>query len=122
MPKVYQILARTLQSLRNCTNEDWIEKYSNKIKLIENNLPSGSGINSGCKILVDNCNDSKIVIQCDFHHMDDNGYYCGWTEHKCIITPDFNDFNMKITGNNKNMIKDYLFDTIYQDLNKEVKE
>jgi hypothetical protein len=41
--------------------------------------------------------------------MDENGYYDGWSEHKIIITPDLvNDFNVKITGKNRNNIKEYI--------------
>jgi hypothetical protein len=41
--------------------------------------------------------------------MDENGYYCGWTEHNIILTPNFGSFDMRITGKDKNGIKDYLY-------------
>ncbi len=42
--------------------------------------------------------------------MDENGYYCGWTEHNLIVTPSFKfGYDMRIPGKDKNQIKEYLY-------------
>jgi hypothetical protein len=41
--------------------------------------------------------------------MNGQGYYTCWTEHQAIITPSMIfGFSLKITGRDKNDIKDYL--------------
>lgn len=53
----------------------------------------------------------RIVFDFSFHHMDENGYYDGWTEYKLVITPSLTDgFDYKITGRDRNRIKEYLYD------------
>lgn len=76
-------------------------------KRINDLLPSGSGFDNGTKI--ESANDSKIVFSTAFHHMDDNGFYCGWTEHKVIITASLqHGFTVGCTGRDKRSIKEYI--------------
>jgi hypothetical protein len=83
-------------------------------------LPSGSGIDSGSKLL-DNSKPNDIRIQADFHHMDEHGFYCGWTEHTIRVLPRFDGIDIRISGRNKNMIKEYLGDTYHYCLTRNVK-
>ena len=83
-------------------------------------MPSGSGVDSGTKLL-DNSTPDRLVFQADFHHMDENGFYDGWTEHQIIVTPSLAyGFNVRITGRNRNEIKDYLADLFNHIFNMEV--
>jgi len=71
--------------------------------------PSGSGIDSGTQ-LSDESTPKKLVFELGFHHMDENGFYDGWTYHKAIVRPSLEyGFDLKITGPNRNDIKDYLY-------------
>lgn len=113
--KVYQKIYHTLQARNNCINSNnhqWKYKHENMLAYIEKNiLPSGSGIDCGTKIYLENFTDNKFELICEFHHMNDTGYYNGWTSHTVIVTPDFvNDISLKIGGKNQNDIKEYLYD------------
>lgn len=101
--KVYQAIASAISALPR----DWAEE---RLNLIEREyLPSGSGLDAGCQILVDESHKDRIVIQADFHHMNEVGFYDGWTSHKIIVTPSLIcGFDLKITGRDKNGIKEYL--------------
>ena len=78
------------------------------------NLPSGSGLDSGVRIDLDRSKPNKIVFHTEFHHLNENGYYDGWTNHSIIVVPEFGgEFDIKITGKNRNQIKDYLYDLFY---------
>jgi hypothetical protein len=108
---VLQELAKALQAYRICCerdNTEWEHKWRETIDYIISDLPSGSGIDCGTKLSEDECTATKIVLLTSFHHMNDSGYYDGWTEHKIIITPSFDGFDMRITGRDRNDIKDYL--------------
>lgn len=77
------------------------------------NLPSGSGLDNGVRIDLERSKPNKIVFHTEFHHLNENGYYDGWTTHRIVVTPNFGRFNLKITGRNRNQIKDYLYDLFY---------
>ena len=109
-------LASRLQALKNCiasNNVEWIEKHRERIDGELYNLPSGSGIDAGMELMEDQCTEKKIVFSFSFHHMNEDGYYDGWTNHKLIITPSFSGLDMRITGPDRNRIKEYLYDLFY---------
>jgi hypothetical protein len=54
--------------------------------------------------------------------MNDGGYYDGWTEHTVILTASLTSgFDIKITGRDKNSIKDHLYETFSLALQKEIR-
>lgn len=73
-------------------------------------LPSGAGLDSGTSIDATSTID-RIVLNTSFHHMNDAGYYDGWTDHKIIIKPEFDGLQISIGGRNRNQIKEYLHET-----------
>jgi hypothetical protein len=58
-----------------------------------------------------------LVIVTSYHHMNDAGMYDGWTDHKVIVTPSLvHGFVLRITGRNRNDIKEYIADLFQQSL------
>lgn len=109
----YSKLANLFVAHENCVklgNKEWEITHREKLEeFIKNYLPHGSGFDSGTKFLWDESNRNKLVFSADFHHMNEGGYYDGWTEHKVIITPDLLfGYNIKVTGRNRNDIKEYI--------------
>jgi hypothetical protein len=74
-------------------------------------MPSGSGFDKGTQFNFDKSTDDKLIFITAFHHMNSNGYYCGWTDHTVIVTPCFGEINIKVTGKNYRDIKEYIADT-----------
>jgi len=109
---VIETLSSSVTAYKNCVesgNEEWMDKHLERIEeIVENYLPRGSGIDSGCSIDIGKSSRNKLVINTSFHHMNDCGMYDGWTEHQVIITPAFVDFDVRITGRNRNGIEEYL--------------
>jgi len=113
--KVYQKLAQLQNARMNCLkshNDEWLDKHEEEMEnIVKNNLPSGSGIDSGNTFDYENSNDDKLVINSSFHAMNENGYYENWIDYKVIITPSlFHGFYIRIVGKfgRKQDIKDYL--------------
>lgn len=109
----YSKLANLFVAHENCQksgNKEYLDIHYDKLEeFVENYLPHGSGFDKGVKFLWDESNRNKLVFSADFHHMNEGGYYDGWTEHKVIITPDLLfGYNIKVTGRNKNNIKEYV--------------
>jgi len=94
------------------------EKHEEMIHFIEKELlPSGSGFDAGCRLDFEVSTPNRIVIRADFHHMNGDGGYTGWTEHMVVITPSLAfGFEVKVTGRNQNLIKDYIADVFIQAL------
>ena len=117
MRTIIETIAGTTQAYKNCihtNNIDWAEKHENTLLFIEKNyLPHGSGIDCGCKIDIEKSNNNKVIINFSFHHMNPNGFYCGWSDYKAIIKPSFYGIDLRITGKNTNYIKDYLYSLFY---------
>lgn len=110
-------IASLVQARKNCessNNSEWFAKHTEALRKIERNeLPRGSGVDHGTTIDLDASTIDKIVLNTSFHHMNENGFYDGWTEHKVIATPAFQGVNLKITGRDRNGIKEYLGDLFY---------
>ena len=122
--KVYQGLARAFDALQNCKksgNTEWEERHRDKINsIVAEKLPHGSGI-VGLKFNEEESKPDRLVFDLSFHHMDQNGFYDGYTDHQIIVTPSLSwGFNLRVTGRNKNEIKEYLGDIIGEALEEEL--
>jgi hypothetical protein len=122
--KIYQSLALKIRAMDNCQkskNETWLKHHHNFIlELMEKTAPSGSGIDCGTEIDICACNANKLVFIVKFHHMNENGFYDGWTQHNIIVTPDLvRNFNLRVTGRDRNQIKEYLHEVYSTWLNEE---
>lgn len=77
-------------------------------------MPSGSGFDSGTTFDFDKSRYNRFVFVTGFHHMNDAGFYDGWTQHSVIVEPDWNSFHVtRVTGRDKRGIKDYIGDTFH---------
>lgn len=121
--KLYQKLASLVVARRNCIksgNSEWEGRHEDEIlSLVKDKMPSGSGIDTGTKIDLDASTGEKLVFNCSYHHMNEHGYYDGWTEHKVTVRPCFSGIDITISGRNRNEIKDYLADCYYLSLTEE---
>lgn len=134
MSKVYQVLAHAFSVMNKISLDTkpyqsepaasaTYELMEERIEhLMEEFMPSGSGCDNGTQFDYCSSKPNKLVLLVGFHHMDDNGMYCGWTEHKVIITPDlrYDTPMIRITGKNKRDIKDYLGELFHHHLTKDI--
>jgi len=89
------------------------DRWQDKLDAIMKTAPSGSGFDNGTKL--ESISDKRIVFTTSFHHMNEHGYYDGWTDHQVIVTADLRaDFDIRVTGRNKRQIKEYIADTFNQ--------
>jgi hypothetical protein len=119
---LYAELVSTYQALENCqkcANTEWADKHQTTIDWLEDLLPSGSGVDNGVK--VEMVEDHKIIMSFGFHHMDENGFYDGWTDHKLILRPSLTrEVDLTITGPDRNYLKEYLYDLFYHVMTSKV--
>lgn len=121
--KLYVKLARTLDAYQRCVKEgkDFQFVHWTTIQDIMSTAPSGSGIDSGTTFDDTRSNGDKLVFYTHYHHMNEGGYYDGWTDHTITVKPSLMfGFDLSISGKNRNDIKDYLHDVYHYWLNGEV--
>jgi hypothetical protein len=124
---LYQHFASALNALSNCIaskNTDWQSRHESALEsLAKEFMPSGSGIDCGTKLDIDASlrDPSRLVFTFSFHHMDESGGYDGWTEHKLIVRPSLVfGIDLKITGRDRNGIKEYLHDVFSSALDQDI--
>ena len=117
---LYVALARTI-AWDPPEGTEWIEKKQERLKQLLDELPSGSGWDCGTKL--GESTGERIVLFGSFHHMDENGFYDGCTEHGIHVTPSLRwGFELRISGRDRNDIKDYLHDLFHEALSMKVWE
>jgi len=114
----YSSIANALVAYQNCTaagNYQMAEKWKRYIKyMVKEYAPSGSGFDNGTRFDIDASTQDKLIFETAYHHMNDVGYYVGWTEHTVIVAPSFvYGVDIRVSGKNHNDIKDYIHDTFY---------
>jgi hypothetical protein len=122
---LYQRFAYLVEARLNCIklgNTEWKFKHEDRAEyLVRNHMPSGAGIDNGTTLDFDKSTPEKLVFHTAYHHMDENGYYDGWTHHTVVVKPSLTSrFYMTISGRDRNGIKDYLHDCFCEALNETI--
>lgn len=123
---LYSELSTLIASYRNMLDKDnseWAGKHEDRIRhFVKNYMPHGSGFDNGTKIDLDESHAEKLVFYTAFHHLNEGGFYDGWTEHTVIVTPSFSTpgFHLRISGRNRREIKDVIHDSFSHSLSKNV--
>lgn len=107
---VITMLSEVSIAADNCErtdNHEWCRIWLDYIaRIAKEQLPSGSGFDCGTRVIL--ANEQKAIFQTDFHHMDDNGMYDGWTQHTVTARPVFGGISVHVSGRDRNGIKDYI--------------
>jgi hypothetical protein len=106
--KLYQEMASLLNARATCArtgNDEWFAKHTDSLEeLTREHMPSGSGFDSETQLDLEDSSENKIVFHTSFHHMNDE-----WTDHSVIVRPSLAfGFVLRITGRDRNQIKDHI--------------
>jgi hypothetical protein len=103
--------AARIRTMQNANVLEVHERNSDEIvRLCKAFLPSGSGFDSGSTLDIDRSTPAKLVFETAYHHMNDAGMYDGWTQHRVTVIAEHDGFDLKISGRDRNQIKDYIAD------------
>ena len=104
-------LAQCLATIQTSKNDVHVSNAQTRLEQELAKLPSGSWLDRGVS-LDSSSKPERLVFLAPFHHMDENGYYSGWTDYKIVVKPSFIHFgiDIRIIGKDKNYAKDYLND------------
>jgi len=123
--KLVELIGSYVVAYHNCErhgNSEWKAKHRDMLEsLVTDFMPSGSGFDSGTKLDIDASSDTKLVFYTDYHHMNEGGFYDGWTCHKVTAKASFvGGFDLNVTGPNRNEIKDYVGECFHAALSNEI--
>lgn len=123
---VYEALYGALLAWRSCARNwaaggqnaahyrEMVGRWDSLIdSLVKKHMPSGSGFDNGTKLDRDtSLRRGLLVFDTAFHHMNEGGFYEGWSEHTVFVRPAFvGHFEIyKIDGRDRNQIKDMIAD------------
>lgn len=114
-------IAESVDAWHRCkatNNTEWHARHHDTLSyLVRNFMPSGSGIDSGVNLVIEKSTDRRLVFETSFHHMHESGVYDGWTEHVVTVDATLTGFDIKVSGRDRNDIKDYLADIFRCSLN-----
>ena len=109
--KIYQQIASLINAIETCqrTGNAWEFKHKDTLRaLVKEYMPSGSGFDSGTKLLEEST-PNKLMFKADFHHMDENGMYDGWSTHTITVKPSLQfDFVLSVSGEDRDGIKAFI--------------
>jgi hypothetical protein len=127
---LYREIATCVDAMHNCIKNqeqsphlvEWVGRHRERAEwMAKEYLPSGSGIDSGTTVDVAASTSDKLVLNTAFHHMNERGYYDGWTEHTVTVRPSLmHEITLSISGRDRNDIKDYLHEIFHQALTAEI--
>lgn len=125
-------LARQLEMLRPSAEisfQHFLEMKSHVedvlLDLCKEHLPSGSGFDAGTTLETARCEvagrpfPGRLLFETSFHHMED-GFYSGWTEHQILAVPTFDGFELKVSGKDRDGIKEYIAEVFHNALMTDV--
>lgn len=117
-------MSRLLVAIENCRrvgNSEWKEQHESALaSLCRDHLPSGSGFDAGTQLDVVASNPERLVFRTSFHHMDSHGGYDGWTNHTVRVRPLFDGIGVKVSGRDRDGIKDDIAEVFAEVLAAEV--
>ena len=87
---IYQVIASVISAHKNCIevgNTEWRDNWIEILDdIVRNYLPSGNGFDNGTQIDIDKSTSEKIVLSTSYHHMNESGMYCGWSNWAIVVT------------------------------------
>ena len=119
---LYVVMSRKLLAIDSCVranNHEWLDRHTEALENLDYHLPSGGGFDNGSSLDLDRSKPERIVINTAYHHMPEWGMYDGWSHHSVIITPSLAfGAEIRITGKNRNDIKDYMHECFDMAINE----
>lgn len=118
--KLYEKLGGIIEAIKNCeevNNQEWIEKHTETLEKLIEELPHGSGIDADITISNERCRRDLIIIESSYHCMNEVGMYDGWIDFEVWIRPSFSGIDIDVKGRFSERhgkyaaTRDYLLDT-----------
>jgi hypothetical protein len=121
--KLYEIIARTLDARATCRangNQEWFGRHTEMLeRLTRDHMPSGGGF-VATTLDLDASKPERLQFLTGWHHMNDAGYYDGFTYHTVTVTPSLAfAISLAVSGRNRNDIKDYIAEAFQFALTRE---
>lgn len=99
-----------------CLDKKWVVPSKARLSELLEPLPRSNGLDAGVVFDWNRSKPNKFIFSFNYYYRDKRGDRSGWTRHQLIITAGyFNKFYMRITGRNKNKMKESLL-TLFNEI------
>jgi hypothetical protein len=116
---VAALIAQALEAHKNCVvsnNTEWADRHEECIHtLVETHLPRGNGFGD-TKFVPERSTPTRLRFAIAYHHMNEDGYYDGWSDHVVDVRPQFAGLDIRVSGRNRNDIKEYIHEAFFDAL------
>lgn len=115
---LYQSLARAVAARLRCleNGNEYAVNWDKQLAAWADRFPQGSGFDAGTELDLEKSTGERLVFTTSFHHMNDGGYYDGWTEHTVTVRPSLEmGYQLTVSGRDRNEIKEYIAE-IFSDI------
>lgn len=105
--------ASVQEALDNCKksgNTEWLERWRLRFAKLVDHVPTWSGMPlepSDVEVT-----SAAIRYEVSYHHMNDTGYYDGWTEHTVVVRPAFESVDVRVSGRNRQDVKELIHEAV----------
>jgi hypothetical protein len=117
MEPLYQQLASAVDARLRCEKDGntlWVERWTERIAACQDVLPHGSGLDGDVKLDLKRSTGKCLWITTEYHHMDENGYYGGWSAFVVTVRGSMiSGIDVDIRGKDRDGTKDYLAELFY---------
>lgn len=138
MTKRFEFIAQKLHAMERCKvpmdkyaatspeeSNYWREMIYSHMDVIRtlvfDHFPSGSGFDNGTSLDFKDSTPQKLVFNTLFYHMNECGYYDGWTSHRVTVRPCLmHGFRLTVSGRDRNDIKAYIAEIFESALSAEI--
>lgn len=124
--KLAEYFASFAEARRNCEvsgNSEWFAKHTERATILARDyMPRGSGFDNGTQFDIERSSDTLLVFNTSYHHMNETGYYDGWSEHTVRVKATFTGFDITVNGRDRNGIKDMIAEYFYAALSERITE
>lgn len=118
-----QTYKRCLSDDANASQQEWAPKWRKFIVEASAMLPQGSGFDIYPQIdidgFVDGRHSDRFTVTGEYHNMDSNGSYSGWTAYRIAVRPDWNGITLTITGAGRGDLADYIHEAFHTALTRD---
>ena len=113
--------AMAQQALVNCQdsgNVKWQGRWLERMEQLTKALPHGSGLNGKVEF-IGSASEDKLTISAEYQHMDESGYYTGWSTYIITVRATFYGLNVTVKGRKDNDLREYLGELFHNALSAE---
>jgi hypothetical protein len=110
MAATFESIQQAIDNCKRSGNNEWEERWRVRLDKLIDHVPTWSG--TTLKRGDVDVTSAAIRYDVSYHHMNDTGHWDGWTEHTITVRPAFHGVNVRVSGRDRNDVKDMIHEAV----------